>query len=141
MEVQPYCFLTAVLSRLDVQQHAPAVKPQGNSHSIPGTGGLVGPGVGLDGCGEEENVLPSSEFEFQTVQHVAGSYTHCIITACTYSNCAACLTLVFCPQHVILVPAQCTSERKRSLPFWEFRQEAQSEPSDISILSLFLSVI
>jgi len=89
MEAQPYCFLTSVLSRLVVQQHAPAFKPQGNSRSFHGTRGLVGPGVGLDGCGEEEDVLPSSEFESQTVQHVAGSYTHCTIPACPYSNSAA----------------------------------------------------
>lgn len=82
MEAQPYCFLTSVLSRLVVQQHAPAFKPQGNSRSFHGTRGLVGPGVGLD-------VLPSSEFESQTVQHVAGSYTHCTIPACPYSNSAA----------------------------------------------------
>jgi hypothetical protein len=97
----------------------------------------VGPGAGLEWCGEEENSYPTSGFESQTVEHVADRYTHWAIPAPTYSYSAVYLTFVFCPQHIILVPAQSTSQRKRYLPFWKCRQEAQPEPLDIFILPLF----
>jgi hypothetical protein len=35
----------------------------------------VGPPTGLDGFGEQRNLVPTSEFEPRTVQHVAGHDT------------------------------------------------------------------
>jgi hypothetical protein len=53
------------------QLHAPAALPPGKRPSTHCIGGLVGPRVGLDGCGKSR---PPPGFDPRTVQFVASRY-------------------------------------------------------------------
>lgn len=60
MEVQSYCFLTSALGEVGCLKPRSGRLTPGKQPQYPWYRRLGGPGAGLGGCGEEENVLPST---------------------------------------------------------------------------------
>ena len=56
----------------------------------------VGRGVGLDGCGEEKNLLPPLGFEPRTFQPVSSLYTEYAVLILCVCVCCVCVCVCVC---------------------------------------------